>query len=181
MSDEKDARAYRAACTLLGVSFPKAPDLPWEEQQKVLADWKVNELRRAWRATAAKHHPDKGGKPEDFIAVKEAYDLLLTVEYQRPGSGYSGAEGPQVRAPRPGKVPFGPFEVDEEDVQFAREVMREFERAAAAAASDMVNEGRNSVRDSVKKSAFSFITDLFKPARKSAPRKRKGGRTTSIG
>lgn len=36
-----------------------------------------NELKTAFRLLALKYHPDKGGTPEAFIQVKEAYDFLL--------------------------------------------------------------------------------------------------------
>jgi|694.fasta_scaffold07849_15 curved DNA-binding protein len=34
------------------------------------------EVKKAYRKMAAKHHPDKGGKEEDFKRIKEAYELI---------------------------------------------------------------------------------------------------------
>jgi curved DNA-binding protein CbpA len=34
------------------------------------------EIRKAYRSAILKHHPDRGGKPADFIKIKEAYDTL---------------------------------------------------------------------------------------------------------
>lgn len=36
------------------------------------------ELKSAYRKAALKHHPDCGGKAEDFIQIDKAYDLLLS-------------------------------------------------------------------------------------------------------
>lgn len=35
------------------------------------------ELKAAWRSTAQRLHPDKGGSVAEFHAAKEAYDRLL--------------------------------------------------------------------------------------------------------
>lgn len=37
------------------------------------------EIQQAYRALAAKHHPDKGGDADTFVAVKTAYDRLKTL------------------------------------------------------------------------------------------------------
>lgn len=55
-----DADRFADACQLLGVS---ADD-----------DWEV--IRMSFRRLAAEHHPDKGGDPVTFIALREAYELL---------------------------------------------------------------------------------------------------------
>ena len=34
-------------------------------------------IKRQFRQLAAKHHPDKGGDPANFIAIREAYEVLL--------------------------------------------------------------------------------------------------------
>jgi hypothetical protein len=36
-----------------------------------------NELKNRFRSKIKQVHPDHGGKPEDFIRVKNAYDLLI--------------------------------------------------------------------------------------------------------
>jgi hypothetical protein len=35
-------------------------------------------IKQQFRQLAAKHHPDKGGNPERFIAIREAYEILST-------------------------------------------------------------------------------------------------------
>ena len=37
----------------------------------------TNMLKKAYHKSALKHHPDKGGDPEKFKQVKEAYEYLL--------------------------------------------------------------------------------------------------------
>lgn len=34
-------------------------------------------IKHQFRLLAAKHHPDKGGDPDSFIAIREAYEILL--------------------------------------------------------------------------------------------------------
>ncbi|BBB29016.1 DNA-J related domain-containing protein [Neptunomonas japonica] len=34
-------------------------------------------IKQQFRLLAAKHHPDKGGDPNNFIAIREAYEILL--------------------------------------------------------------------------------------------------------
>lgn len=33
-------------------------------------------VKKAYRSLAMKHHPDKGGKPEDFRKIQGAYEML---------------------------------------------------------------------------------------------------------
>lgn len=40
------------------------------------ADVNKDQLVQAYRRLAAKHHPDKGGNDEDFIKLREAYEIL---------------------------------------------------------------------------------------------------------
>lgn len=37
-------------------------------------EWPV--IQRAYRRLAAKHHPDRGGDPASFMAIREAYEIL---------------------------------------------------------------------------------------------------------
>jgi len=37
----------------------------------------LDELKAAFRTKALEHHPDRGGAPEQFMAVKRAYDTLV--------------------------------------------------------------------------------------------------------
>jgi len=48
---------------LQALSLP--PDASWET------------VKQAYRRQAATHHPDKGGDPERFRAIREAYEVLL--------------------------------------------------------------------------------------------------------
>lgn len=41
------------------------------------------EIKKAHRKLALKHHPDKGGDPEEFKAINEAYDVLRDPEKRR--------------------------------------------------------------------------------------------------
>lgn len=40
------------------------------------AECSWSEIRNAYRRLAAKHHPDRGGDSEQFILIREAYELL---------------------------------------------------------------------------------------------------------
>lgn len=42
----------------------------------VARDASADEIKRAYRKLAQQHHPDKGGNPEEFKAVSEAYSVL---------------------------------------------------------------------------------------------------------
>ena len=37
------------------------------------------QLKSAYRAKAKEHHPDKGGDHDNFVIVKQAYDMLVEV------------------------------------------------------------------------------------------------------
>ena len=39
------------------------------------ANWET--VKQAYRRQAATHHPDKGGDPARFRAIREAYEILL--------------------------------------------------------------------------------------------------------
>ena len=56
------------------------------------------EIKSAFRTAAKKHHPDKGGNPEEFKKINEAYEILSDEkkrqQYDQFGSaGFSGAGG----------------------------------------------------------------------------------------
>lgn len=53
----------------------------------------ADEIKRAYRKLAMKNHPDKGGDPEAFKAVQEAYDLLSDPEKKAAFDMY-GPDGP---------------------------------------------------------------------------------------
>ena len=70
----------------------------------VARDATESELKKAYRKGAIKHHPDKGGDPETFKSLAEAYDVLSDPEkrsvYDRYGK--DGLKGGGV-----GADPFG--------------------------------------------------------------------------
>ena len=41
------------------------------------ADFSQMELKRRYRQLATEHHPDKGGDPEQFISIRQAYEVLI--------------------------------------------------------------------------------------------------------
>ncbi|MBK7074986.1 MAG: J domain-containing protein [Myxococcales bacterium] len=41
-------------------------------------------VKAAFRAKVLEHHPDRGGDPEAFIAIKRAYDAILRKRLGRP-------------------------------------------------------------------------------------------------
>ena len=49
-------------------------------------------LKKNYRIQALKHHPDKGGSPEHFAKISEAYEALTDPEKRRVYDQY-GAEG----------------------------------------------------------------------------------------
>lgn len=42
------------------------------------------QIKAAYRQLAMKHHPDRGGKNEDFVKIKQAYDALEKVNFTQP-------------------------------------------------------------------------------------------------
>lgn len=50
------------------------------------------DIKKAFREAAKKHHPDAGGKPDDFRAIQEAYDVLSDPE-KRKGYDETGFWG----------------------------------------------------------------------------------------
>ena len=57
-------------------------------------DASAKEIKKSFRKLAQKHHPDRGGKEEDFKKINEAYDTLSNTnkkaQYDAMGSGHSG-------------------------------------------------------------------------------------------
>jgi DnaJ-class molecular chaperone len=50
-----------------------------------------DEIKKAYRKKAMKHHPDKGGDPEEFKKIQGAYDRLTKPE-QEPQHGFPGGD-----------------------------------------------------------------------------------------
>tara|TARA_B110000261_G_scaffold12106_1_gene12187 strand:- start:809 stop:1351 length:543 start_codon:yes stop_codon:yes gene_type:complete len=60
-------------------SAPAKPSAPTESHYAVLGVSKTasdDEIKRAFRKLILKCHPDKGGNPEEFIKVRDSYDVL---------------------------------------------------------------------------------------------------------
>lgn len=49
-------------------------------------------IKKAFRRKAAKHHPDKGGQTEAFLAVQRAYDILSDDERRQRFDRYGDTE-----------------------------------------------------------------------------------------
>lgn len=49
------------------------------------------DIKKAYRKMAAKHHPDKGGKEEDFKRIKEAYERITEPEKFQDQRTYANA------------------------------------------------------------------------------------------
>ncbi|MGE1024447.1 molecular chaperone DnaJ [Bacillus sp. GMs2/2] len=51
----------------------------------------IEELKKQYKKLAKKHHPDLGGKHEDFIALKKEYDRLFEQLHSNSGKQNNGA------------------------------------------------------------------------------------------
>jgi hypothetical protein len=81
------------------------------EVLKLQSGASAKELKSSYRARAKEHHPDKGGDQENFILVKQAYDMLVeqgtTARVERPvirGFGFAYGDpmaGVTIRVTRP--------------------------------------------------------------------------------
>ncbi|MCS6936537.1 MAG: molecular chaperone DnaJ [Candidatus Bipolaricaulota bacterium] len=72
------------------------------------------EIKKAFRQLAKKYHPDKGGDPEKFKEIAEAYEVLSDPE-KRAQYDHFGHVGPEQR-----------FDFDLRDFRRAREAFEEF-------------------------------------------------------
>ena len=44
-------------------------------------------IKQQYKKQATRHHPDKGGSPEAFIAIREAYECLITLQGEAVQTG----------------------------------------------------------------------------------------------
>jgi len=76
----------------------------------VKKDASADEIKKAFRRLARKHHPDAGGSEEKFKEINEAYEVLSDAEkraqYDQYGQ-YFGANRPPPGAGAPGGYPGG--------------------------------------------------------------------------
>ncbi len=79
-----------------------------------------DEIKRAFRKLAQKHHPDKGGNEATFKEITEAYSILgddkRRREYDTYGQSFSGGGGPQGF---PGGFDFSQFNQGDINFDFA--------------------------------------------------------------
>jgi DnaJ-class molecular chaperone len=54
------------------------------------------DIRKAYRKLAVKHHPDKGGDQEKFKEISAAYEILSDEEKRRNYDQFGSADGPQM-------------------------------------------------------------------------------------
>ena len=54
-----------------------------------------DEIKKAYRKLAREHHPDKGGDPEKFRKVQEAYEILSDPQKRQNFDQFGSPEGPQ--------------------------------------------------------------------------------------
>lgn len=81
------SRAAISPYTLLGVTAASNPE----------------EVRAAYKKRALETHPDKGGDPEEFLRVKQAYEAITSGKAALPGG--AGRPPPPFRPPRDGADP----------------------------------------------------------------------------
>ena len=68
-----------------GGGAPGARDTVFYDELGVSTDCSEGELRKAYRKLALKNHPDKGGDPEKFKKINEAFSVVSVVNNQLLG------------------------------------------------------------------------------------------------
>jgi DnaJ family protein A protein 2 len=58
----------------------KEKDNKYYELLGVATNCSDNDIKKAFKKAALKNHPDKGGDPEKFKEIKEAYEVLSNPE-----------------------------------------------------------------------------------------------------
>lgn len=75
---------------------------------EVTKDANTEQIKKAFRKKALKEHPDKGGDPNKFKRLKDAYDTLLDPEKRQLYDEY-GEEGVKNGGPPGGMGGMGGF------------------------------------------------------------------------
>ena len=65
-----------------------------------------DEVKKAYRKLAMKHHPDKGGDPEQFKKIQGAYDILSDPQKRQNFDQFGNPDGPQQQGFPGGANPF---------------------------------------------------------------------------
>ncbi len=68
---------------------PRRPQ-PWQVLGLDATTATPAEVKRAYRRLALEHHPDRGGCPERFLEIRQAYEALVSVSVRTP----PGRHGP---------------------------------------------------------------------------------------
>lgn len=98
----------------------------------VKKDATADEIKKAFRRLARKHHPDTGGSEERFKEINEAYEVLSDAEkrkqYDQFGQYFSGGMPPGAGAGAGPGGPFGgaPYGVNLEDLGDLGDVFGQF-------------------------------------------------------
>jgi DnaJ homolog subfamily A member 2 len=71
----------------------------------VSKDAPTDEIKKAYRKLAMKHHPDKGGNQEDFKKITNAYEILSDPQKRQNFDQFGNPEGPQGPQGFPGGFP----------------------------------------------------------------------------
>jgi DnaJ family protein A protein 2 len=100
------ARADGRAASLRGGRRAPAPDDSYYAALGVGRTASEDALKRAYRALALRHHPDKGGDPEAFKRVSEAFGVLSDPAKRRLYDAH-GKEGVERAAAGGGVAPGG--------------------------------------------------------------------------
>lgn len=62
----------------------------------ITRDASAEDIRKAYRKLAVKHHPDKGGDQEKFKEISAAYEVLSDEQKRSNFDQFGSAEGPQM-------------------------------------------------------------------------------------